>query len=162
MDDLTGKQFGELTVTADRVTDKHGRRLWVCRCRCGGSTTALASDLTHGKVKSCGCLRKQAMAERMRTHGGYGTRLYNIWKGMKERCLNASYRDYPHYGGRGITVCSEWAVSFAAFRDWALGSGYAPSLTIERRNVNGNYDPGNCTWITLAQQQKNKTNSRRY
>lgn len=162
MEDLTGKQFGELTVTGDRVPDKYGRKLWVCCCRCGGTTNAFSSDLVHGRVKSCGCLRRKASAERKRTHGGYGTRLYSIWKGMKERCFNANYRDYPHYGGRGITVCAEWAASFAAFRDWALANGYALTLTIERRNVNGNYEPGNCTWITLSEQQKNKTNSRRY
>lgn len=162
MNDLTGKRFGELTVTGERETDKYGRKLWVCRCQCGRMTSAYTNDLTQGKVKSCGCLRKKTAAERKTTHGGYGTRLYNIWKGMKERCFNPAYRDYPHYGGRGIIVCAEWADSFAAFRDWAMGNGYAPHLTIERRNVDGNYEPENCTWITLSEQQKNKTNSRRY
>lgn len=162
MNDLTGKQFGDLTVTGDFVRDKYGRRRWVCRCKCGSVTSALTNDLTSGRTKSCGCFRKSASAKRKLTHGGYGTRLYTIWKGMKERCFNQSYRDYPHYGGRGIIVCNEWASDFAAFREWAVKNGYAENLTIERLDVNGSYEPGNCIWITISDQQKNKTNSRRY
>ena len=162
MQDLTGKTFGDLTVTGSRVKDKYRRRLWVCRCRCGAETSALTYDLVNGRVKSCGCLKRRTMAEKMRTHGGYGTRLYTIWKSMKERCLNPNYRDSPHYGGRGITICNEWANDFSTFRDWAMASGYVHPLTIERVDVNGNYEPSNCTWITISEQQKNKTNSRRF
>lgn len=94
-------------------------------------------------------------------HGMTGTRLYSIYHGMKERCLNPKYHAYPDYGGRGITVCKEWQEDFQEFANWALTHGYADNLTIERKDVNGNYEPGNCTWITNAEQQKNKRNTKK-
>ena len=81
-------------------------------------------------------------------HGGYGTRLYNIWRGMKTRCHNPNDKDYPHYGGKGITVCSEWADDFACFQRWALKNGYERHLTIDRIDNDSGYLPSNCEWIT--------------
>ena len=75
---------------------------------------------------------------------------------MKGRCNRPTATSYKYYGGRGISVCEEWENDFAAFRDWALANGYQEGLSIDRIDVNGNYCPGNCRWITMAEQQRNK------
>lgn len=93
-------------------------------------------------------------------HGGHGTRLYNIWAHIKTRCLDPDYDCYNHYGGRGISVCDEWKNSFAAFRSWAISNGYNDKLTIDRIDVNGNYEPSNCRWATISEQSKNKRNTK--
>ena len=88
------------------------------------------------------------------THGATKTRLFKIWEGMKERCYRAKHPHYKDYGGRGIEICKSW-MDFLTFRDWALSSGYSENLTIDRVDVNGNYEPGNCRWIPLSEQAKN-------
>ena len=88
-------------------------------------------------------------------HGGRFTRLYNIWSLMKARCLNFNNPSYLNYGGRGITICTEW-LEFIPFKDWALSNGYTDNLTINRIENDGNYEPSNCNWITCKEQQKNK------
>lgn len=88
-------------------------------------------------------------------HGMVGTRIYNIWKDMKKRCYCKTRKDYARYGGRGITVCDEWLHNFQAFYSWAMANGYKDDLTIDRIDVNGNYEPSNCRWITKYQQASN-------
>lgn len=92
----------------------------------------------------------------MTKHGHRHERLYWVWLGIKQRCTNPKSKDYPHYGGRGIKRCPEWN-DYAMFREWAMNNGYAPGLTIERLDVNGNYCPENCAWIPKAEQGKNTT-----
>lgn len=88
------------------------------------------------------------------------TRLYATWLSMKSRVLKPNCSDYKNYGGRGITICDAWVNDFLSFKSWAIANGYAENLTIERINVNGNYEPANCTWITILEQAKNKRNSK--
>lgn len=95
----------------------------------------------------------------MTKHGLPRDKLYAVWLAIKQRCTNPHSKDYPHYGGRGIKRCRAWD-DFAAFRAWAFGSGYAPGLTIERVDVNGDYCPENCTWIPKAEQGRNTTRTR--
>ena len=104
-------------------------------------------------------LQKEVTIKRETKHGMTKTRLHNIWVSMKERCNVPSVNCYKYYGGRGIKVCEEWKHSFESFRDWALANGYTDTLTIDRIDVNGNYEPSNCRWITLKEQGSNKTNN---
>lgn len=89
-------------------------------------------------------------------HGDSHTRLYYVWGTMKTRCYNPNTKDYKYYGGRGIAVCEEWRTNFSAFKEWALANGYAPELTIDRVDVDGDYCPENCRWVTRAEQNRNQ------
>lgn len=92
-------------------------------------------------------------------HGMRHTRLYDIWRGMKQRCYNPKTNRYKNYGGRGICVCDEWKNDFQSFYNWAISSGYSDDLTIDRINTDGNYEPGNCRWATVKQQANNRTSN---
>ena len=93
-------------------------------------------------------------------HGMRHTRIYNIWRSMRQRCTNPKCINYKNYGGRGIKVCPEWE-QFQTFHKWAIDNGYSDELTIDRIDVNGNYEPSNCRWISYKEQSNNKTNNRR-
>ncbi len=159
---VCGERFGILTTLFEGSPNRRRsgglRRTAVCLCDCGRRTTVFIANLRNGHTLSCGCLKAQGTTA---THGMSKTRLYTKWSGMISRCEDSKGASYRHYGGRGITVCQEWRKSFVAFRDWALANGYREGLTIERKDVNGNYEPGNCTWIPRAQQAHNKQSSQR-
>lgn len=158
--DLTGKSFGRLNVIMYDHTDKWKNAQWLCKCVCGNQLTVSTHDLVKGHTKSCGCLQKEKASEAKSKHGQSESRLYAIYKNMKARCLNVNNRYYKNYGGRGITVCDEWKNSFESFYDWAMDNGYREDLTIDRIDVNGNYEPSNCRWATMKQQNRNRRNSR--
>ena len=127
-------------------------------CDCGKETIVYESNL--GKCTfSCGCLSRDKSKEHNSKHGQSRTRLFTIWSGMRHRCRNPKLREYPDYGGRGIKVCKEWDDSFEAFRDWAMSHGYTEELTLDRIDNDGNYEPSNCRWITMKEQQANKRNN---
>ena len=95
-------------------------------------------------------------------HGGAGTRLYGIWKNMRERCYKPYCKEYKWYGAKGISVCDEWNNDFAIFRDWAMSHGYSEGLTLDRINHRGNYEPQNCRWVDWITQQNNRSSNRFY
>ena len=157
--DLTGKRFGRLTVI--EPTEAIGLRYrWRCKCDCGKEVVVFGSNL--GKTTfSCGCYAREMSSKRNSTHHKSKTRLFHIWQSMKQRCENAHCHAYANYGGRGIKVCEEWRNDFTAFEAWAYANGYDEEAekgkcTIDRINVNGNYEPSNCRWTTMAKQQNNK------
>lgn len=166
--DLTGQRFGAVVVLHREANSSRNETMWRCRCDCGNEFTTRARSLRSGETLSCGCLGKkhhEEAAKKANTkhgaapHRGY-TKLYNIWLRMKGRCNRPTATSYQYYGGRGICVCDEWQNDFAAFRDWAMSHGYQEGLSIDRIDPDGNYCPENCRWITMAEQQRNKRNSK--
>lgn len=157
--DITGQRFGRLV--AIRPNGKQGNNIkWLCRCDCGNEITTNVSSLTRGKTKSCGCLRKEITSKQFTKHGGRLDHLYAIYCSMKKRCKNPNDNHYEFYGGKGVKVCDEWQSNYASFKEWALQNGYSPKLSIDRIDVNGNYEPSNCRWVTMKEQANNKTNNK--
>lgn len=158
--DLTGQRFGRLTAI-ELGANRNKRRMWRCVCDCGNEKYVTTSNLRCGITKSCGCLHSDLLASRNYKHGGSSNRLYNVWSNMLSRCYKPYNDRFYCYGGRGIAVCDEWRNNYAAFRDWAMANGYDPDAqygkcTLDRIDVNGNYEPSNCRWVGMDVQNKNK------
>ena len=161
---LCGQKFGRLMVISRG--DNHilpsgqSQTMWNCICDCGNTVKVNTGNLKSGRIVSCGCYNQEVRCSRNhRTHGDSETRLYNTWNKMKARCLRASNPSYHRYGGRGIKVCDEWKDNFETFKDWALRSGYNDTLTLDRIDVNGDYEPTNCRWTTIKVQENNRTDN---
>lgn len=159
--DLAGKRFGRLTVVSRAANNHRGQTMWNCVCDCGIEKAVLGYNLTKGLTKSCGCYHQDRLIADKTTHGDSHSRLHSIWTNMKTRCTNQNTRSYKDYGGRGITVCDEWANDYSTFKAWALKSGYEDKLTIERIDNNKGYFPQNCCWVTHSEQATNKRNLRK-
>ena len=160
-DDLTGKTFGRLFVV-ERVENSASKQVqYLCRCACGKEKVVLGNHLKSGATKSCGCYMAECTISKNTTHGKTGTRLHRIWSGMKIRCYDTNHKDYKDYGAKGVVMCSEWLGDngFQNFHDWAYANGYADNLSIDRIDVNGNYEPSNCRWVDSIQQANNKRNN---
>ena len=138
--------------------DGHKESAWICKCECGKEVTIIRTNLK--RARSCGCSKNQYISESKITHGLSNTKIYRIWRNMKSRCYNPNVTRYNKYGGRGITICDEWRDNFEAFYKWAIENGYSDGLSIDRKDVNGNYTPSNCRWIAMSKQADNKSNSR--
>jgi len=153
--DLTGKRFGKLTVLQfDESSFGKGRK-WLCQCDCGNTKIIRAANLINGSTVSCGCERGKA-SKHGECRNGTETHLYRVWGRMKERCYNQKREGYHRYGGRGIKVCDEWLNDFEVFKTWALANGYKRHLQIDRKDSNGNYEPGNCRFVTGTDNTRNQ------
>lgn len=150
MINMAGEQYGRLTVLKYL-----GGSRWECVCECGCIAQVSRSNLVSQQVQSCGCLAKNALSTRNITHGLSKTPEYKSWSLAKNRCFNTKAKDYPLYGGRGITMCTEWANSFKEFSKH-MGERPTPAHSLDRIDVNGNYEPGNCRWVDKTTQAQNR------
>lgn len=153
---MVGARFGRLIVIERLPNKKGGKAQWLCKCDCGNNIVVITAELNNGHVQSCGCLRREG---RKPIHGLARSKIDSIYHSMLGRCYNSKDRYYKDYGGRGISVCEEWRNRPKVFFDWAFANGYKEGLSIERKDVNGNYEPSNCCWIELKKQAENKTNT---
>lgn len=155
-EDLTGKRFGRIFV--ESYFGHKGKKVaWNCVCDCGNKFVTVSCHLKDGHTTSCGCYRHEREIEANIKHGKRKTRLYTIFATMKQRCYDKNNPNYKNYGARNIKICDDWLNDFMQFYKWAISNGYTDKLTIERINVNGNYEPKNCKWIPPELQAQNRT-----
>lgn len=161
MIDITGHKFNRWTVICRVENTKLGQARWLCRCDCGNERQITSATIRQGFSKSCGCLKSELTLARNKKHGhsriGWQSPTYRSWAAMRGRCENPKNSHFAGYGGRGIKVCARWA----EFVNFLADMGEKPEgLSIDRIDVNGNYEPGNCRWATNQQQARNKRNNR--
>lgn len=155
--ELSGKTFNRLTAMWPAGYVPNGRNqksvAWLFLCQCGNYHVTSASSVAGGNTKSCGCWNKEVAGARLRKHGHVFSATWRSWAAMRQRCLDSNQANWKYYGGRGITVCERWN----AFENFLADMGEKPhGLTLDRIDVNGNYEPGNCRWSTRSEQCANQ------
>lgn len=158
--DLTGQKFGRLTV--QRPIRGGKRIMWECLCDCGSITQTSGPRLKRGETRSCSCFKREKQSDRITAsntvHGhnkkGAQSLTHKSWTAMLHRCRCSTYTAFKYYGGRGIKVCERWE----KFENFLEDMGERPSknYSIDRIDVDGDYEPTNCRWATRSQQQRNK------
>lgn len=152
--DLSDQRFGRLSVVGlNPLRTKYRQTRWDCICDCGNPTTVAGKHLVAGRTVSCGCYKRDNTVAIMTKHKLKHTPEYTSWRAAKNRCFQVSGKSYKDYGGRGISMCDAWRYDFLAFlRDM----GKRPEgHSLERRDVDGDYEPSNCCWATRSEQAKN-------
>lgn len=160
MIDLTGQRFERLLVLG-RSAEKRGnctQAMWLCRCDCGKEIVTYGNTLRNGATKSCGCFSVDHCRKNFSTHKMTGTPEHKAWSSMIKRVTNPSPKDAHRYAGRGITVCDWWLEFENFYAD--MGPRPSPNHSVERKNNDGNYEPGNCRWATKLEQMGNRSNNR--
>ena len=170
-EDISGNRYGRLVaISYHHFSAKQCQTFWLCQCDCGRKVIVGKSHLKDGHTKSCGCLQREVSSKvtsaRNYKHGHTHERLYRVWASIKTRCYNKRNKGFCDYGGRGIKMCDEWN-DYESFRAWALANGYDEIAargvtTIDRIDVNGNYCPENCRFISIAEQNRNKRTVRKF
>ena len=160
-----GDRFGYLTVIREvepNITPCGTvQRKFLCRCDCGNEVIRLRSTLQNNQKTSCGCM-ELTIGDRTRKYNKEQTSsfLYSTWQGMKQRCIDPNSSHYHRYGGRGITICEEWLNDYSKFYEWAMANGASKELTLDRIDINGNYEPSNCRWADVETQMNNTSQNR--
>jgi len=157
------EKYGRLLVIKEIGRNKHGKKMYECLCDCGNTINSLGVYLRNGDTKSCGCYGQDMRKKSVLKHGQSHNKLcdeYQIWKAIRQRCLNPKHASYWRYGGRGIFICERWN----DFSNFLADMGKRPSKghSIDRIDNNGNYEPKNCRWATVNEQSRNKKNNRWY
>jgi hypothetical protein len=155
--ELTGKRFGRLVI-GERAENIGRHVMWWAQCDCGLKTVVRGAHLVAGRIKSCGCYRRDFKPRT--THGAHGTPEWRSWSKMRQRCLDPNNNEYPNYGGRGIGFCVRWD----EFQNFLDDMGKKPTLkhSIERLDNDADYGPANCIWADADTQANNKRNTKRY
>lgn len=157
-DPILGRRVGRL-IAIECIEKRNGSYIWRCQCDCGNTALVASGNLSPKRQSSCGCLRREMQSspnwKPNIKHGLNGSPEHRAWRSIKGHCYDPNNSQFKHYGGRGITVCDEWLNSVEAFYA-AVGPRPSPQHSIDRKNVNGNYEPGNVRWATKIEQANNK------
>ena len=149
----------EITYRPIKSTPNKLQKWAYCLCDCGNYTFTTLNRLRTGNTKSCGCYKKKRLGDHRRKHGYAGTKIYMVFRGIINRCNNPKTKAFKYYGLKGISICDEWRNNPLEFIEWAFLNGYREGLSIERKDISGNYEPSNCRWATYLEQANNKSNN---
>lgn len=150
--EMIGQKFGRLLVIAEDKRDAQGNIYYLCRCDCGNEKIIKGVSMRKGLTQSCGCYHKERVSK---LDPKSKRKLYRRYWSMRNRCEYTGDKHFSCYGGRGIKVCDEWK-NYETFEQWALNNGFKEGLTLDRIDIDGDYSPDNCRWITHKEQQSNR------